>query len=814
MTKSFGLMSIKVRAPASSEESVSLLRRVGISLFALPALLLASCATITPTVHVTAGAVTLPSGLTDSLVAPIPVPTAIGPLPDGRIVVTSKDGGVYLIGADGVAQPGAILTFSDICKNSERGVLGVVADPAFATNNYVYIYATRNTAGGCRNMVLRYTMSGNTLPLASEFMVINNIGSPGGNHNGGDIHFGKDGLLYVAVGDGGGGTSSSPDSPAQKTNSMNGKILRVKADGTLPTGNMFPGGVRCGIDGDTTSGQNCGEIFALGLRNPFRIIPDNNATATRFLINDVGLDTQEEIDELAPGANFGWPVREGLCARAGKIPCDTNPGAGVTNPLHAYNHYIAPNGKECGVITGGALPPTGWTGKAGNTYLFADFGCELIFEVSGLGTTNTITTFATGVGSVSDMLMVQEASGWSMYYTTFAGGGEVHRIRSAAVVAQPGPGHLVPITPTRVLDTRENLGASVGKPKAKSVTTFRLPTSVVPANATAIAINLTGVAPAGPGFATAWATGYAQPAVSNLNFASAGETSANAAILPVSPGGNVDIYVDTPAHLIVDVTGYWMPSTSASDGRFTSTDPSRILDTRNGTGVPAAGAVAAGGKIDVQVTGKGGVPTTGVSAVAMVVTSANPAAAGFVTVWPSDKPIPQASALNPMGNDVRANLVIVPVSSTGKVSMFASTRVDLLADVAGWFTDTSASSSGSGLLQTLTPTRVVDTRDTKAPWKAGETRTATIGPVGLVQGNFVYNLTAANTGGWGFLTAFLSGATPPTASNVNFERAGQNRAALAITKGKALEAGGAASMSLYSFSPTDVLIDSQAYFTS
>jgi Glucose / Sorbosone dehydrogenase len=728
--------------------------------------------------------------------------------------VTGKDGGVYLIGADGVAVSGAILTFSDVCSGSERGVLGVVADPAFATNKYVYTYATRNIGNGCKNMVLRYTMSGNTLPPASQYMVLNNIGSPGGNHNGGDIHFGKDGLLYVAVGDGGGGTSSSPDSPAQKTNSMNGKILRVNGDGTIPAGNMFPGGVRCGINGDTTSGLNCGEIYSLGLRNPFRMIPDNNATATRFLINDVGLDTQEEIDELAAGANFGWPTREGLCARGTSIPCDTTPPSAVTNPLHAYNHTKLSNGDECGVITGGALPPTGWTGKVGHTYLYADFGCKQIFEVTGLGTTNTITTFATGVGSVTDMLMVQEASGWSMYYTTFAGAvGELHRIRSAAVVAQPGPGHLVPITPTRVLDTRENLGASVGKPTAKSVTSFRLPIAIVPANATAIAINLTGVAPGGPGFATAWATGYSQPAVSNLNFAYAGETAANAAILPVSPGGSVDIYVDTAAHLIVDVTGYWMPSTSANDGRFTSTNPSRILDTRNGTGAAAAGPVPAGGKIDVQVTGHGGVPASGVSAVAIVVTTANPAAAGFVTVWPSDKPIPTASSLNPMGNDVRANLVIVPVSATGKVSMFASSQTDILADVAGWFTDASAGASGSGLLQTLTPTRVLDTRDTNTPWKPGETRTASIGPVGQTQGDFVYNLTAANTGGWGFLTAFFAGGTPPTASNVNFERAGQNRAALAITKGKALTAGGAAATSLYSLTSTDVLIDSQAYFT-
>jgi glucose/arabinose dehydrogenase len=787
---------------------VSLLRRVGTSLFALSASLLASCATAAPTVRVSAGAITLPSGLTDSLVASIPQPTAIGPLPDGRLLVTSKASGVYLIGADGVALPSPILTFAGLCSNSEQGVLGVVADPAFATNSYVYIYVTRDIGNGCKNMVLRYTMSGNS--LASESMVINNIGAPGGNHNGGDIHFGKDGLLYVAVGDGGGGASSSPSSPAQKTNSMNGKILRVNGDGTIPPGNKFPSGVRCGTNGDVAAGQDCAEIYALGLRNPFRIVPDNNASATRFLINDVGANTQEEIDELAAGANFGWPTREGLCAQGTPIPCDTNPGAGITNPLYAYNHApLLGSSVDCKVITAGALPPTGWTGKPGSSYLFADYNCGRIFEVSGLGTTNNVTTFASEVGAIADMKMVQESSGWSLYYANI-GAGEIHRIRSTAVVAQPGLGHLVPITPTRVLDTRENLGASVGKPKAKSVTSFRLPTSVVPANATAIAINLTGSAPAGPGFATAWATGYSQPAVSNLNFAYAGETSANAAILPVSPGGSVDIYVDTPAHLIVDVTGYWLPSTSANDGRFTSTNPSRILDTRSAIG--ASGAVTAGGQIDVQVTGKGGVPTSGVSAVAMVVTTVNPAAAGFVTVWPTDKPIPTASALNPMGNDVRANLVIVPVSAAGKVSMFASAKMDLLADVAGWFTDASANSSGSGLLQTLTPTRVVDSRDTKTPWNAGEERTAFIGPVGITQGDFVYNLTAANTGGWGYLTAFSSGGRTIT-SNVNFERAGQNRAALAISKGKALTAGGAATMSLYSYASTDVLIDSQAYFT-
>ena len=791
---------------------MSLLRRLGIFIGLLSPVLLTGCGPDYQTVRLVAGAVSLPTGLTDSLIAPIPAPTSIARLTDGRTLVGSQGGSLYLIDTAGVKQTAPVVTFTDICANSERGLLGVAGDPAFGSNGFVYLYVTRDIGNGCKNSVSRFTMTGGTINLATELPLLANIPSPGSNHNGGDVHFGKDGFLYVSVGDGG----STPLS-ARSTNIVSGKILRIASDGSIPPGNMFPGGARCNTAGQLASGQNCAEIYALGLRNPFRIVPDNNASGTRFLINDVGQNTQEEVNVLSVGADYGWNIREGLCATGVQIPCDTTPPAGVTNPAYAYNHdVLAGSSTSCRVITGGALPPAGWTGKPGSSYLFADNGCERIFEVTDLGGANTVSTFATGVGAVVDMIMVNEPGGASLYYTTYSNGGELHRIRSVVATTpapQPGLGRLVPVVPTRVLDTRENLGASVGKPQAKSVTSFRLPAAVVPPEATAVAINLTGVAPAGPGFTTAWASGYPQPTSSNLNFAYAGETAANAAILPVGPGASVDLYTDTAVHLIVDVTGYWLPAATATAGRFTSTDPSRLLDTRSAVGVTAAGPISAGGKIELQVTGRGPVPDKGVSAVAMVVTAANPAAAGYVTVWPSDKPIPQASSLNPQGNDVRANLVIVPVSPSGKVSLFASAQMDLLADVSGWFTDTSADAKSSGLLQTITPARVLDTRDTRTPWSAGETRVAAIGPVGQPQGDFVYNLTAANTGGWGFLTMFPPGATLPTASNVNFERAGQNRAALAITRGKALAAGGPANASLYSFASTDVLIDAQAYFT-
>lgn len=762
------------------------------------------------TIASAAGAPSVPVGLIDNFIAPVSAPTAIGRLPDGRTLVGSQGGSMSLIGADGVKQASPVLTFGDICATSERGLLGLAVDPAFATNNYIYVYATRDKGSGCQNGVSRFTMSGGTATLATEQPIISHIASTAGNHNGGDIHFGKDGNLYVSVGDGGcfapGSGCAGGNTKARLSNVMSGKILRVTPDGSIPAGNMFPGGVRCGINGDTTSGQSCAEIYATGLRNPFRIVPDNNAASTRFFINDVGQDSQEEIDELKPGGDYGWNIREGLCSIGKLQPCDTTPPAGITNPLYAYNHFVTDDAKECGVITGGALPPAGWTGKAGSSYLYADFGCERIFEVRDIGGTNTVTTFATGVGMVVDMLMVQETGGWALYYTTYANGGELHRIRATSVLNQPGTGRLVPITPRRVLDTRSNLGSSIGKPLANTVTSFHLPESVVPADATAVAVNVTGVAPASAGFVSVWSAGYPQPTASNLNFANKGETDANAAVLPLAPGHDVNLFSSTSANLIVDVTGYWVPATDAKAGRFIATDPNRILDTRNAIGI-AAGRLAPKSTVDLQVTGRGGVPATGVSAVAMVVTSVGATTPGYVTVWPTGQGIPEASSLNSMGGDVRANLVIVPVGANGKVSLFTWSSIDLLADVAGWFTDDSAARSGSGLLQTVAPTRLLDTRDTHTAFSAGETRDVAL-PIGSAAGAKIYNLTAVQSVGPGFFTAFPADQTLPIASNVNFEHGLETRAALAITKTSA------GKIKLYGFAGADILVDAQAYFTA
>ncbi|MBL8058794.1 MAG: PQQ-dependent sugar dehydrogenase, partial [Anaerolineales bacterium] len=200
-----------------------------------------------------AGAQTVPAGFTDNLLADnIGGPTALAFTPDNRLLVTTQSGALRVYTLAGAAL-GTALTFasSQICSNFERGLLGLAVDPDFAVNNYIYLYYTyRNGAAQCSgstqpvNRVARFQMSGNTVLTATQTVLVDNIPSLNGNHNGGDLNFGQDGYLYISVGDSGTGGSL-----ARQRNTLAGKILRVNADGTPVSGNPWygeAGARRCG----------------------------------------------------------------------------------------------------------------------------------------------------------------------------------------------------------------------------------------------------------------------------------------------------------------------------------------------------------------------------------------------------------------------------------------------------------------------------------------------------------------------------------------------------------------------------------------
>jgi glucose/arabinose dehydrogenase len=378
----------------------------------------------------------VPSGFTDALVTTVGAPTALAFTPDGRLLITTQGGSlrIYqngaLLGTAALAIPS-----TRICTNSERGMLGVAVDPAFASNNYIYLFYTfRRQDNVCVNRVSRFTLpAGNVIDAASELVLVDNMPSPAGNHNAGDVQFGRDGYLYISIGDGGcdyannSGCAGSNDA-ARDQHVLTGKILRVTTTGGIPPSNPFQGAgtARCNVTGSTTAGNRCQETFAWGLRNPFRMAFDPNIGGTRFFINDVGQGSWEEIDLGQAGADYGWNCREGAHTNNTGGPCSPTP-AGMVDPIYEYSHNTG-----CGSITGGAFVPNGaWPAAYDNGYLYSDYVCGRIFRLTpAAGGGYTSTDFATGLGSSSAVHLTFGPFGTSqaLYYTTYAGGGQVRRI--------------------------------------------------------------------------------------------------------------------------------------------------------------------------------------------------------------------------------------------------------------------------------------------------------------------------------------------------------------------------------------------------
>jgi len=468
----------------------------------------------------------VPAGFSDELVTNIAAPTALAFTPDGRVLVTTQPGTLRVVENDVLLATPAVNLAGRICTNSERGLLGVAVDPAFATNGFVFLYYSFNRAGDCGsgtvNRVARFVMTGNT--LGGEVVLIDNIPSPAGNHNGGDLNFGKDGMLYVSVGDGGcdypGGTPSGcggSNDASRDRHSLVGKILRIDRNGGVPADNPFTGaGTASCRAGNVASGVICRETFAWGLRNPFRIAFDPNAATTRFHINDVGQNTWEEIDLGAAGAAYGWNLREGHCANGSTTDCGTPP-AGMTNPIFDYGRADG-----CTSITGGAFVPNGtWPAEYQGKYLFADYVCGRIFRLDpiGSGGFNRV-DFATGLGggSAVDLRFGPWNGGQALYYTSYAGGGQVRRIVSTA--NQPSPPVNATATATGSGSARVTWGAPVSgsTPTSFTVTPSAgsggVPMTVGAATRTASFTGLSGSAVTFAVTATT-AAGTSGPATSN-----------------------------------------------------------------------------------------------------------------------------------------------------------------------------------------------------------------------------------------------------------------------------------------------------------
>ncbi len=545
------------------------------------------------------------SGFTDSLVATVSSPTSVEQLDAGRVVVLEKGGQVRIV-KDGALLPTPALTRS-VCSSSEMGFLGFAVDPAFAVNHHVYLFWTRPKGANCVNRVSRFTMTGDTINPASEVVLLDNIAGTEtesfGNHNGGDLEIPSDGYLYVSVGDSGSDPrnnsgSSGGNDAAQDRSLLNGKILRITRTGLPVPGNPFygsTGATNCALLGPSASpSARCREIFAMGLRNPFRIAFDTNTSTTRFFINDVGQSAREEVDLGRAGANYGWPCREGTIAGtysgSACAPSATGP---LTGPLTDY-------GRSTGqFITGGAFVPNGaWPSRYDGAYLFADGGSGRIWLRAANGSVNYAAPFATGLTGISHLSFVLEGSGQALYYV-LNGSGQVRKITSA-LPAPTSRGSLAsqPISPIRVYDTRTGAGgAGIGPMRAN---TSRLVT-VAGASKVAALVNITVIGSTGAGQVATWLPRTRRPSQTALTVASAGTNTSNTVIVPLDAGRTM-ISSTAGGHLVVDVLAVFARASGVVGGRFESTAPSRLVDSRS---APSGSNVytRSGTRIDVQVGG-------------------------------------------------------------------------------------------------------------------------------------------------------------------------------------------------------------------
>ena len=339
---------------------------------------------------------------------------------DSRLFVVEKTGFIRVVQSDGTVLGTPFLDIHTLVSGgNEQGLLGLAFHPDYGSNGFFYIDYT-DTNGDTQ--VVRYTVSGNpNVANAGSNTPVLSVAQPFENHNGGDLHFGPDGFLYISLGDGGSGCD--PGDEAQDGTSLLGKLLRIDVDSGSPYA-IPPSNPYAGMDGIAD------EIWALGLRNPWRFSFDRSTGD--LWIGDVGQNAHEEVDLQAAassgGQNYGWDCREGFFDANAASGCTTTatcmPLSLFTEPIHDYDH-----GSGCSITGGFRYRGSAHPALAG-IYIFSDY-CD--GEIRGLTTSDGGMTWDEQSLRPSDSLFPttfgEDANG-EMYVAS--DGGTVYRIGTAA----------------------------------------------------------------------------------------------------------------------------------------------------------------------------------------------------------------------------------------------------------------------------------------------------------------------------------------------------------------------------------------------
>lgn len=340
-------------------------------------ILIVASATLSATAQPTVNIVPFATGFNNGI-------SEIAHAGDNRLFVAEQLGSIYSIDSTGSVNPTKFLdilnkvTPTSFSLGNEQGLLGLAFSPNYATDGYFYVNYTNKTGNG-NSVIARYQVSANPdVADANSEQILMTIYQPFNNHNGGSLKFGSDGFLYCAVGDG--GSFGDPDNRAQNPDSLLGKILRIDVSGggayTIPPSNPF------------VSGGGAPEIWALGVRNPWRMSFDR--LTNDLWIADVGQDIWEEINfqsaSSSGGENYGWRCYE---ANATYNTTGCSPAAAYTAPIHSYTH-ASTNG--CAVTGGYVYRGTAFPDMYGY-YFYSDFCNGAIYAISSAQIPSTAGTF-------------------------------------------------------------------------------------------------------------------------------------------------------------------------------------------------------------------------------------------------------------------------------------------------------------------------------------------------------------------------------------------------------------------------------------
>ncbi len=574
-----------------------------------------------------------------------------------------------------------------------------------------------------------------------------------------------------------------------------------------------------------------GEVFAIGVAGTSgRVYKLNPATGAVTLIGTApfsttlpaggtwAVDFNPVVDRIrfvhSTGASFRVNQITGALAgtdtsvapaKPTAVAYDRNIATTAATTLYAIDD-VASTLNIIGGPDGTPSPNTGATTLRGDLGVLLD-SANVGFEI--VSTDRALATFSSA--GLTGFYTVDLASGQSYVIGNVGAGTTAITDITVVPVLPTGASQYTPVTPARLLDTREG-----GATKPGTDTTLEVQVTGaggVPANATAVVLNVTGTEANQDGFITVFPSGAGRPLASNNNLTTGG-TKASLASVGIGANGRVNIYVQHGAHIVVDVFGYYAPPTGTA-GRFTAVTPGRAYDSRTvSTTKPAAATT-----VEVDVTGRFGVPETGVSAVIVNLTIDDATLPGYVRAWASGAVKPATSNLNVQrtGGTV-ANLAVVPVGANGNISVETQLGGNLIVDVAGWFCDSTGRGGFGGLFVSLTPNRILDTREGLGAPAAALIQNGSIdvavggqGGIPATASAAFLNVTAVNVVAPGFVTVYPVGDPAPAAavSNLNADIAGQ-----IMPNAVAIKLGTAGRVTMLSQAGGHLVADASGWFTS